>query len=199
MSVLDVVKYPARVLRKKAKAVKNVDARVQRLIDDMMETMVAEPGLGLAAPQVSQSVRVIVARDDERQFALVNPKIVRRAGRQTGMEGCLSLPGLRGDVPRAEQVTVAGLNRAGKRINIEAEGLLARVFQHEIDHLDGKLFVDRVDEDTLCWLVPDEEAEDGYRMEPTTLADALAELERLYGQREPAIENSVLGDTGIRL
>ncbi len=199
MAVLDVVKYPAKVLRKKAKAVKNVDARVQQLIDDMMETMIAEPGLGLAAPQVSQSVRVIVARDDERKFALVNPKIVGRAGRQTGMEGCLSLPGLRGDVPRAEQVTVTGLNRTGKRINIEAEGLLARVFQHEIDHLDGKLFVDRVDEDTLCWLVPDEEAEDGYRMEPTTLANALAELERLYGRRESAIENRVLGDARIRL
>ncbi len=96
-------------------------------------------------------------------------------------------------------MTVTGLNRTGKRINIEAEGLLARVFQHEIDHLDGKLFVDRVDEDTLCWLVPDEEAEDGYRMEPTTLANALAELERLYGRRESAIENRVLGDARIRL
>ena len=199
MAALDVVKYPARVLRKKAKAVRDADGRVQRLLDDMLETMLDEPGLGLAAPQVNEPIRAIVVRDDEREFQLVNPKITRRAGRQVGPEGCLSLPGLRGDVARAEEVAVTAINRSGKRVQIEAEGLLARVFQHEIDHLDGKLFTDRVDEDTLRWPVPDEEAEDGYRMEPTTVADALAELERLYGQRESAIENRVLGDPRFRL
>jgi peptide deformylase len=199
MAILEVVKYPAKVLRRKAKAVREVDTRIQRLMDDMIETMVDEPGLGLAAPQVGESVRVIVARDDEREFALANPKIVHRAGRETAAEGCLSLPGLRGDVSRAKHVTVTGLNRSGKRVQIEAEGLLARVFQHEIDHLDGKLFVDRVEEDTLCWLVPDDEAEDGYTLQPTALVDALAELERTYGQREPERESSLLGNARVRL
>lgn len=115
----------------------------------MIETVHAAPGVGLAAPQIGKSVRVIVADIGEGPIALVNPKIIEKSGSQTFTEGCLSLPGIEAPVERASYVIVTGLARSGKNIKIEAEGLLATVFQHEIDHLNGYVFIDRVKDPSL--------------------------------------------------
>ncbi len=136
------------VLRAKADPVESVTEEIRTLIRDMFDTMYAEDGVGLAAPQVGVSQRVIVVdpRDDEVQpFALVNPEI-REASAETelGEEGCLSLPGLKEMVDRPARVSVSGLNDEGEPVTIRAEGLLARILQHEIDHVDGILFIDRV-------------------------------------------------------
>jgi len=134
----------AAVLRRKAQPVRAVDRQVQELIEDMFATIRAARGLGLAAPQVGISRRVIVASLEQRAIALVNPKILRQEGEEVATEACLSIPGLLGDVPRSQRVVVRGRNRRNRTITIEAEGLLARILQHEIDHLDGILFPDRV-------------------------------------------------------
>lgn len=165
-----IIRFPNPVLRKKSKAVKKVTPEIVKLIDDMIEAMHAAPGVGLAAPQVGELVRVIVAdarlrpssfakaSEDESDFggqveegpmALVNPKIVEKRGKQTFTEGCLSLPGIEAPIERASSVVVKGLDRAGKNVKIEAEGLLATVFQHEIDHLEGFVFIDRVSDPSL--------------------------------------------------
>jgi len=141
----------------------------------------------LAAPQVGSLSRVIVARADTEEdaeiFRLINPRIIAAEGTQEGMEGCLSLPSLRGDVQRSAQVAVEAMTPEGKNITIEATGLLARVFEHEIDHLNSILFVDRAAADTLCWLIPDPEAEDGYRLEETTIKEAEERFARLRAKR----------------
>lgn len=143
MARLTIRTFDDPVLRKKAKPVKTIDAHVRRLIEDMEETMYAAPGLGLAANQVGVLKRVLLADCGDGLIALVNPKIVAHSEpRVMGMEGCLSFPNWFGEVARWETVTVKGLNPQGKAAKIEAEGLLARCFQHEIDHLDGKVFVD---------------------------------------------------------
>ncbi|MFH1347151.1 MAG: peptide deformylase [Candidatus Margulisiibacteriota bacterium] len=139
-----ILRFPNPVLRKKAKAVKRVTPEIVKLIDDMIETMQAAPGIGLAAPQVGQSARVIVADVGEGPIVLVNPKILSKSGKQIFTEGCLCLPGVEAPVERASQVAVKGLDRAGRSITIEAKELLATVLQHEIDHLDGLVFIDRV-------------------------------------------------------
>lgn len=144
-----ILRFPNPVLRKKSKAVKRVTPEIIQLIDDMIETMQAAPGIGLAAPQVGVTIRVIVADVGEEAIALVNPKIISKSGKQTFTEGCLSLPGVEAPVERASQVIVKGLDRSGKSIKIEAQDLLATVFQHEIDHLDGHVFIDRVDDPSL--------------------------------------------------
>jgi peptide deformylase len=141
------------VLRMKAKRVKKIDAATQKLIDDMIETMRDAPGVGLAAPQVGASLRVIVVElpEDEEdpqsgaKMQLVNPEITKSDGEQTGEEGCLSIPGYVGVVKRKMNVTVKGLNRKGKEVKVNASGYLARVLQHEIDHIDGILFTDRLE------------------------------------------------------
>ena len=133
------------VLRKKAQPVKVVDSLVGQLLDDMLETMYASNGIGLAAPQVGISKRIIVADIGDEETGpvkMINPRIVERSGNVLGLEGCLSIPNVYGDVERAERVVVKGLDERGKPVVYEAEGLMARVFQHEIDHLDGKLFTD---------------------------------------------------------
>jgi peptide deformylase len=177
-------------LRKKARPVREITDEVRQLLADMAQTIEEVPGLGLAAPQVDESVRAIVAREDVGEdhpvYALVNPRVIRRAGRSEGIEGCLSLPTLQGTVERAAKVTVRGLDPDGQIVEVEAEGMLARCLQHEIDHLDGILFVDRADPDTLAWMIPDEDDEDGYRIEPTTLAEIEAAFERLRQKREAA-------------
>ena len=134
------------VLRKKAAQVRVVDSLLAQFLDDMVETMHANNGVGLAAPQVGVSKRVIVADiyDGDPPIKLVNPRIVERSGQVNGLEGCLSIPNVYGDVDRAEKVVVKGLDEKGRPVTIECSGLLARVFQHEIDHLDGLLFLDRV-------------------------------------------------------
>ena len=133
------------MLRRKAKSIARVDASLRKLAADMLETMREAPGVGLAAPQVGLSLRLIVVEYEEDQYTLVNPQIVKRS-RDTaiGEEGCLSLPTLYGDVERALAVTVQGLDLNNKRVTIKARDWLARIFQHEIDHLDGILFPDRM-------------------------------------------------------
>lgn len=152
MSILTITKVPADVLRIKAKPVKKVDTEIQALIDNMVETLHDAPGVGLAAPQVGVSSRVIVVEwgddeDDEapkKLFALINPEITRNSQEtEFGVEGCLSIPNIVGEVERYESVMVKGLNRQGQPVKIKAKGWLARIFQHEIDHLNGILFTDR--------------------------------------------------------
>jgi peptide deformylase len=136
------------VLRQKAVAVEELTAEVRQLIEDMFDTMYAEDGVGLAAPQVGVSQRVIVIdprEPDIAPFALVNPEVVEVSEEvERGEEGCLSIPGLKEIVERPSAVRVEGMDRDGERIVIEADGLLARILQHEVDHLDGILFLDRV-------------------------------------------------------
>jgi len=157
MAVREIVSLPEPVLRKKARKVTDFGPELQTLIDDMVETMRVAPGVGLAAPQVDASVRVIVVEygeEDEEEtavippklYTVVNPEITRFSTEsEVGSEGCLSIPGFAGDVERPLGITIKGLNRRGQPIRIKAEGWLARIFQHEIDHLDGVLFIDRAE------------------------------------------------------
>ncbi len=161
MPLLEVVTLPNPVLRQHAHKLKEVTSETKRFIDDMIETMRDEPGVGLAAPQVGVSQRVIVVEYAEgseyedappkqpKLYSVVNPEITRHS-RETvlGNEGCLSIPGYIGEVERYTAVTVKGLNRQGKPIKIKAKDWLARIFQHEIDHLDGVLYIDRA---TQVW------------------------------------------------
>ena len=147
MAPLTVRRYGDPVLRRKAEPVTAVTPEIQRLIDQLIETMYHDLGIGLAAPQVGVSLRVI-ALDDEHgkgPTALINPVITASRGQVAGEEGCLSLPGVFGEVVRAEWVSVKAQDREGRSLSFEAQGLLARVIQHEIDHLDGILFIDRLD------------------------------------------------------
>jgi len=151
-----ILRFPNPVLRKKARALKRVTPEIARLIDDMIETMHVAPGVGLAAPQLGESLRIIVADIREGPIAIVNPKIIAKRGIQVFNEGCLSLPGVEAPIERAAHVVVKGLDRGGSKIEIEAEGLLATVFQHEIDHLDGYVFIDRVKDPSLIQHIPPE-------------------------------------------
>lgn len=171
MAVLEILTKENPRLRVPARRVPKVDDPIRRLMDDMIETMLDAPGVGLAATQVGVSLRVIVMKVDNQLYTLANPEIVRMSGEQTGYEGCLSVPGLIGEVTRAERVVVRALNRNGKEVRIKGEGLLARAIQHEIDHLDGVLFVDRLTSlDTLheVELGTEEEAAEAYSPEALT-------------------------------
>ena len=130
------------ILRKKTRAVEKVDKRIITLLDDMAETMYAADGVGLAAPQVGVLRRVCVIDDGNGKIELINPEIILDEGEQDGLEGCLSFPDQYGKVKRPMKIKVRALNREGKLREIEGEGLLARAICHEVDHLDGKLFVD---------------------------------------------------------
>ncbi len=145
----EILVYPDPFLVRKADPVTVVDDRVRALIRDMFETMYGAEGIGLAAPQVGVGKRVIVvdvSPVDEKiaPVAMVNPEIVERAGSVMGVEGCLSVPGIQGEVLRAETVVVRGRDEQGKAVRIRADGILSRALQHEIDHLDGILFIDRI-------------------------------------------------------
>jgi peptide deformylase len=146
MSVRPIVKYPDQVLRQKAKKVPVVDKSVKALIDDMIETMKAASGCGLAAPQVGVSLRcIVIGMPEEEPFALINPEFVKRAGEREVEEGCLSVPDLGGHVRRSESVIVKGLDRHGKPVRVRGKDLLCQALEHEIDHLNGVLFLDRVE------------------------------------------------------
>jgi peptide deformylase len=155
MTIREIVTLPNKILRQNARKVTSFDAELQTLIDDMVDTMRAAPGVGLAAPQVDVPLRVIVVEfsedpeDEEtppKLYTLVNPEIARAsAEEELGTEGCLSIPGIVGDVERPITVTVKGLNRRGQSVKIKAGGWLARIFQHEVDHLNGVLFVDKAE------------------------------------------------------
>jgi peptide deformylase len=149
MAVLDIKKYPAPVLKKKATAVSVFDEDLQKLIDDMVETMYAAPGVGLAAPQVGISKRLAVidisSRDDQHPLiVLINPCVLRTAGEVEFEEGCLSIPEYTAKVKRSESLVVRAHDRNGDEVEIEADGLLAIALQHDIDHLDGFLLIDRI-------------------------------------------------------
>jgi peptide deformylase len=144
-----ILRHGERPLHTPAAPVTRFDDELQRLIDDMIETMYAAPGIGLAAPQVGVPLRVFVVdlsvgRDRAQLITLVNPEFVQREGTQLEEEGCLSLPGFNATVLRPSRVVIQGLDREENRQTFEGTGLLARAFQHEMDHLDGRLFVDRL-------------------------------------------------------
>jgi peptide deformylase len=143
MAVFKIVEIGDPVLREKAQPVAKITPALLRLLDDMTETMYAYHGVGLAAPQVGVSKRVIVVDAGKGLYQLINPEIIAVSGSETDREGCLSIPGVWGEVTRAAAVTVRGLSRSGETVEIEAEGFFARALQHEIDHLDGILFIDR--------------------------------------------------------
>lgn len=147
MAIRVIVKHPDPILREKALEVRRINSNIVKLLDDMKETMYAAEGVGLAAPQVgiSKRVAVIDAGDEQGLIELINPEIISKSGEQLGPEGCLSFPGLMGDVRRAMICKVRALNRDGESFEIEGEGLLARALQHEIDHLNGVLFTDFVE------------------------------------------------------
>lgn len=150
-----IVKIPAPVLRQTATEVAKVNKKTMLLVDDMMRIMRKANGVGLAAPQLGILQRVIViAPDDIRPTGLINPKIIKAEGEQTGQEGCLSIPGLYGDVKRYDYIEVEAIDRRGREVVFELEGMPARVVQHEIDHLDGILFIDKVIQETLHWIDP---------------------------------------------
>ncbi len=150
-----IVKIPDPVLRKVAVEAK-LNKKTNFLIDEMLRAMRKAHGIGLAAPQLGISQRIIViAPNDFKPTALINPKIIKAEGEQIGQEGCLSIPGLYGDVKRYEFVEVEAMDRKGRELIFELEGMPARVVQHEIDHLDGILFTDKVDPATLHWTDPD--------------------------------------------
>src|SRR5262245_48751138 len=149
MAVMPIREFPDAVLRRKAAPVDTLDDALQRLIDDMIQTMYAAPGIGLAAPQVGVSLQLFVVdvtsgREAHGLMTFVNPVIVKAEGRVQEDEGCLSLPGVYGPTPRAAHVVLRGLNRHGEVVEVEGEGLLARAFQHEMDHLQGMLFFNRM-------------------------------------------------------
>lgn len=168
MAIRQIIYPDNPVLKKKAKRVTSFDANLQTLIDDMIETVIDAPGVGLAAPQVNVSQRLIVVRlpDDEESreeygdqagvvYAVANPEIIKASrSKVEGVEACLSIPGYAGKVDRHQMVVVAGQDRHGKPFRLKATDWLARVFQHEIDHLDGRLYIDIAKE---VWAVKDED------------------------------------------
>jgi peptide deformylase len=192
--MLTIVRYGDPVLRRRCKPVKRVDREIRHLMEEMLETMAAEDGLGLAAPQVGIPLRMIVCALDDEEYCLANPRVVRKSKETVSdMEGCLSLPRLYGEVIRPASVKVSGLNLHGQTVEIEAEGLLAKAFSHEIDHLSGVLFIDKILPDTLHWLVrvPSEVPgePDQYVREATSLEAA---IQRLLARKWPGVEKETL-------
>ncbi len=148
MAKLKIVKYGDETLRKVCRPVDQITPRIITLLDDMIETMRDADGVGLAAPQVGVLRRIVVIEVEEGQvYELINPRIVAFAGEQQEQEGCLSVPGRWGITKRPMHVTVRALNRHGQEIQVSGSGLLARAFCHELDHLDGKLFIDEMIEE----------------------------------------------------
>jgi peptide deformylase len=147
--MLPILIYPSPIIRKRSLPVVSINGELQRFIDDMVETMYAAPGLGLAAPQVGALKRIIVLdphedRKPTRSMALINPEVIAAEGQYVDEEGCLCIPGLKAEVRRFKRVVVKAYDRNEKEVVVEGSGLLARILQHEIDHLNGVLFIDRL-------------------------------------------------------
>lgn len=141
--LLPVKIYPDKILRRQSAKIKKIDKKIKRLILDMGKTMLVNEGVGLAAPQVGESIRLIVVNTKDGPLALINPKITRRSwSKELGEEGCLSLPDFRANIKRSKKINVIYLDKDATKIKIKAEGLLARVIQHEVDHLNGILIID---------------------------------------------------------
>lgn len=162
MAVHSIRILPDPILRRKAKKVGNIDGSIQRLIDDMIETMRAVSGVGLAAPQVGVPLRVAVIEiPGEEVIVLVNPEIIRREGERLVEEACLSIPGYKGEVKRSVRVKVKAKDRQGRRFRLRGEELLAQALEHEIDHLDGVLYVDRIESRDKLYKLVSEPAQEG--------------------------------------
>lgn len=145
---------PDPVLRQKAKKVANIDGSIQKLIDDMIDTMRAVHGVGLAAPQIGVSLRIAVIEIPEKEvITLINPEIVRREGVRVVEEGCLSYPGYYGEIKRSKVVKVKAQNRQGKEVRLKGEGLLSQALEHETDHLNGTIYVDHIESHDKLWKV----------------------------------------------
>ena len=158
MALSNIVERGDEILDKKAKEVKAIDDHICMILDDMLETMRANNGVGIAAPQVGIRRRMFIVEVDGVVYEMINPEILEQSGSQCEYEGCLSVPGLYGRVERPEYVKIAGLNRQGERVVYEADGFLATAFCHENDHLDGQLFIDKaVDIKTAEELYADDE------------------------------------------
>jgi len=154
MAVLEIRTLPDPVLRRKAKRVTTIDGSIQKLIDDMIDTLRAVHGTGLAAPQIGVSLRIAVIGISEKEvITLINPEIVRREGVRVVEEGCLSYPGYYGEIKRSEVVKVKAQNRQGKQFRLRGEGLLAHALEHETDHLNGILYIDHVESPDKLWKV----------------------------------------------
>jgi peptide deformylase len=161
LAIRVIVKEPDPILREVSRPVPKITPNIHKLLDDMAETMYHAQGVGLAAPQIGILKRVIVldpADGETGLIEMINPEILEKSGRVLGAEGCLSIPGIQGEVYRYEKIRVKGLDRHGNELVMDAEGWLARIFQHEIDHLDGILFTDK--------------AENIYRKDPTEDAES---------------------------
>jgi peptide deformylase len=175
MAILPIVKVPEPVLRLKTKKIKKIDTYIQKLIDDMIETMHDAPGVGLAANQVGISLRLCVIHvPGEDVVTLINPEIVKRSGTRECDEGCLSLPGYKGVVPRAEKVVVKGLNRDGRPVRYHASDLFAEAIEHEVDHLNGILYFDYL--------------ENIEKLEPYSRADQEADEAAMDAEEQAAAE-----------
>ena len=163
MAVLPLRFAPDPVLRQKAKRVRNIDSSIEKLIDDMLETMHAASGMGLAAPQVGVPLQlaIIETPEEEELIVLINPQIVKKSGERLVDEGCLSIPGYRGDIKRSVSVTVKGRNRRGKEIRLKATELLAQALEHEIDHLNGVLYIDYLESPDKLFRIEPEENDGG--------------------------------------
>ena len=160
MTVIPIRVAPDPILRQKAKRVRTIDGSIHRLIDDMLETMHTASGVGLAAPQVGIPLRVIVIGiPEEEPIVLINPEIVRKTGERIINEGCLSIPGYIGEVKRAESVRVKGRDPNGKEIRLKADELLAQALEHEIDHLNGVLYIDYLESPNKLRKIEPEETE----------------------------------------
>lgn len=185
MTVLEIVTLPDKILRQKARPVSSFDDDLQQLIDDMIETMRDAPGVGLAAPQIGKSMRLTVIEtqpevdeegneieDSSELFVIANPEIVWRSRKMVdGIEGCLSIPGYVGEVERHEEIRLRAQDRQGKSIKLKVAGWTARIFQHEIDHLNGVLYIDQLTDRENFWT----EAEFDAMLEETA-QEALSEL-----------------------
>ena len=145
MAILEIKKYPDPILRKKCQEVKKITEEIKNLCQDMIETMIRKEGVGLAAPQVGQLKRIIVVKFEDGPKAFINPQILSKSKEmEVAKEGCLCLPGIRLNVKRGKSILVKAQGIEGREIEVKAEGLIARIFQHEIDHLNGVLFIDKV-------------------------------------------------------
>ena len=160
MSVLNLRTLPDPVLRQKARRVTRIDDALQKLIDDMIDTMRAASGVGLAANQVGVLQRVVVIEipEEEEVRVLINPEITRREGERVVEEGCLSIPGYRGELTRSLKVRARALDRDGNTVRIKAEGLLAQALEHETDHINGTLYIDHLESSEKLWKLEPQEA-----------------------------------------
>lgn len=152
MSVVKIRTLPDPVLRQKAKKVANIDGSVRKLVDDMIDTMRAVSGVGLAAPQIGVSLRIaVIEMPGEEVITLINPQIIKKQGERMIEEACLSVPGYQGEVKRAVTVKVKAQDRQGREFRIKGEGLMAQALEHEIDHLNGILYIDHVENEENLW------------------------------------------------